>query len=144
MEKKVKASATWKSGMRVDAKSGKHHVIIDQPENMGGKDEGATPMDYLLFTLGSCLGTVAAIAARQEKIDLHGFSVEMEGKYETDYLLGKTKEGRAGFPEIRVWVDIDADLTVAEKKAFLEVVESRCPITDNLLHNTRIDFQVKE
>jgi putative redox protein len=144
MNRTVKVRANWMGGMRIDAETDKHQVIIDQPEAMGGKDEGANPMEYLLFTLGSCLGTVAAIAARQQQIDLRGFSVALEGEYDSDYLLGKTTEGRAGFNEIRVSVKIDADLTPEEKQAFLDVVDSRCPVTDNILHKTRIKFELEK
>lgn len=144
MNKTIKVGATWMGGMRVDAEAGKHHVIIDQPDGMGGKDEGANPMEFQLFALGGCLGTIAAIIARQERIDLRGFSVDMEGDFDTDYLLGKTKEGRAGFTEVRVWVNIDADLTHKQKEAFFEKVDARCPISDNLINNTKFAFEVRE
>lgn len=144
MNRTVRARANWMGGMRVDAETERHHVIIDQPETMGGQDKGANPMEYLLFTLGSCLGTVAAIAARQQQIDLRGFSVALEGEYDSDYLMGKTTEGRAGFDEIHVTVDIDADLTHEEKQAFLDVVDSRCPVTDNILHDTKIKLDLQK
>ncbi len=143
MKKIVKVNATWKGGMQVDAETANHSVTIDQPEGMGGKDLGASPMDFLLFALGGCLGTVAAIIADQERIELRGFSVALEGEYETDYLLGKTKDGRAGFTEINVAVQIDADLTLEEKQAFFEKVHSRCPVTDNLTHHSKLVFEVK-
>ena len=144
MNKTIKVNASWLGGMRIDAETAKHHVIIDQPEGMGGKDEGANPMEYQLFALGGCLGTIAAIIARQERIDLRDLSVEMEGDFDTDYLLGKTKEGRAGFTAIRVWVAIDADMTLDEKKAFFKRVDERCPISDNLINDTKIVFSVRE
>ncbi len=96
MNRMVKVRANWMGGMRIEAETDKHHVIIDQPEAMGGKDEGANPMEYLLFTLGSCLGTVAAIAARQQKIDLRGFSVALEGEYDFRLFVGKDN-GRQGW-----------------------------------------------
>ncbi|MCB2210452.1 OsmC family protein [bacterium] len=143
MKKLVKVNATWKGGMQIDAETAKHSVIVDQPEGMGGKDLGANPMEYQLFALGGCLGTIAAIIAKQERIDLRGFSVQLEGEFESDYLLGKTTEGRAGFTEINVAVNIDADMTHEEKRAFFERVDSRCPISDNLINGSKIVFDVK-
>lgn len=142
MEKAVKVTSQWQGGMRVDATAGNHTVIIDQPAGLGGKDEGANPMAYSLFALGGCLGTIAAIVANQERIDLRGFSVTIEGDFDVDYLLGKTKEGRAGFTDIRVKASIDADMSPQEKEAFLEKVDSRCPISDNLINTTPVTFEV--
>ncbi len=143
MKKTVKVTSTWKNGMRVDAQARDHTVIIDQPQAGGGQDAGPNPLEYFFFALGGCLGTIAAIIARQEKIDLRGFSVAIEGDIDTAFLMGKTEEGRAGFTEVRVAVDIDADMTEAEKHEFFEKVDSRCPISDNMVNDTKIVFDVK-
>lgn len=144
MAKKIKTHATWMGGMRVDAQARDHTVIIDQPQGMGGKDEGANPMEIQLFALGGCLGTVAAIIANQERIDLQSFEVDIEGDFDSNYLLGKTTEGRAGFTEIRVSVKIEADgLSDEDKKDFLDRVDARCPITDNLVDKTDVVFTLK-
>ena len=143
MVKTVSIMADWKGGMRIDAEARGHQVMIDQPASGGGKDEGANPMEFQLFALAGCLGTIAAIIANQERIALRGFTVSLEGDYDPAYLLGKTTEGRAGFTEIRAVVDIDADMTAEEKQAFFDKVDSRCPISDNLAEDTKIVFEVK-
>ena len=56
--------------------------------------------------------------------------------------MGATKEGRAGFTEIRVNVDIDADMSKAEKEAFLHEVDLRCPISDNIANISDVKFFV--
>ena len=143
MKKTVKINAEWKGAMQVDVTARNHTVVIDQPEAMGGQNAGANPLEVFLAALGGCLGTVASIAAKQQRIDLRGFNVSVEGDLDTDYLMGKTKEGRAGFTEIRIAVDIDADLSDEEKAAFFEEVDSRCPISDNMLKQTKLVFDVK-
>ncbi len=142
MIKTMKVDSIWKGGMRIDVTAGGHVLIVDQPPEMGGKDEGANPLEYQLAALGSCLGMVAAIVAKQERIDLKGFSVEVEADIDTDYLMGKTTEGRAGFTETRVKAHIDADLSAEEKKAFFEKVDARCPISDILINSAEIVFEV--
>jgi uncharacterized OsmC-like protein len=96
-----------------------------------------------LVALGGCLGTIAAIIAKQERIDLRGFSAAVEADLDTDFLMGKTTEGRPGFTEIRVSVEIDADMTTEEKEAFLHKVDARCPISDNLVNGAKVVFEVK-
>jgi uncharacterized OsmC-like protein len=68
----------------------------------------------------------------------------MEGDFDSDFLLGKTKAGRAGFTEIRVSVDIDVDMTADEKEAFFERIDYLCPISDNLINNSKLVFEVKK
>lgn len=143
MMKTVKTYSEWKGAMQVDVAARGHTIVIDQPEGMGGKDAGANPLEIFLAALGSCMGTVAAIVAKQERIDLRGFSVEIEGDVDIDFLMGKTKEGRAGFSEIRVVAEIDADLTDEEKLEFFELIDSRCPISDNMINQTKLVFDVK-
>lgn len=143
MIKTVKTQSTWKESMRVESQADNHTLIIDQPADMGGDDAGPNPLEYLLVALGSCLGTVAAIVARQERIKLDGFSVDIEGDYDLDFLMGKTQDGDGGFLEIRQKVFIDADLDDEEKTAFFEKVHSRCPVTGSLLNETRITSEVQ-
>ena len=142
MIKTVNAQSTWMGAMRVEGQTKNHTLIIDQPERMGGEDAGANPLEYLLVALGSCLGTVAAIIAKQEGIELEGFSIEIEGDYDLDFLMGKTQDGDGGFLEIRQKVFIEADLDDEEKSAFFEKVHSRCPVTGSLLKQTRITTEV--
>jgi uncharacterized OsmC-like protein len=139
----IKVNGTWKGGYRVDVKGADHVVIIDQPEAGGGKNEGPNPLEVFLFALAGCLGTIAAIVAKQERIELRGFEIEVEGDLDKAFLMGKTTEGRAGFTEIRVVVNIDADLNEEEKQSFFERVDARCPISDNMVKNTTIVFEVK-
>ncbi|HRW63020.1 MAG TPA: hypothetical protein P5132_06010, partial [Bacteroidales bacterium] len=65
-------------------------------------------------------------------------NVKLEADIDKNFLLGITKEGRAGFQEIRTFVEIDADMTVEEKKAFLKEIENRCPIADNMINTTKV------
>ena len=139
----AKTTSTWKEGMHVDNQAGAHTLIVDQPEQMGGTDAGANPMEYFLIALGGCQATMAAIIAKQESIDLEGFSMELEGDYDVDFLMGKTEEGRAGFSEIREKVFIQADLTDEEKQTFFEKVHTRCPVTDSIRNQTHITYDLK-
>ena len=142
MIKTVTTQSTWTGAMRVEGQAKNHTLIIDQPADMGGGDAGPNPLEYLLVALGSCLGTVAAIVARQERIKLEGFSVEIEGDYDLDFLMGKTTDGDGGFLEIRQKAFITADLTDEEKTVFFEKVHSRCPVTGSLVNQTRIMTEV--
>lgn len=142
--KTVKVTAEGPDGWVVTTHSGKHVSIVDQPEAMGGTNSGPTPLDYIFVALGSCLVTVAKIVAGQQKIDLRGVEIEVSGDLNLDVLRGQEKNERAGFPTITVNAKIDADLTKEEKEAFLEEVDKRCPVSDNLMNLTKVDINVAD
>ena len=137
-QKTVVVSSTMGPGFAISAEIDGHQVTIDQPTQAKGTGTGPTPLQMLLFAIGGCIGTIARIAAFQQKITLRGMQVTVEGDYNPAGLLGKATEDRVGFSEIRISAAIDADLTDAEKQQFLHDVCQRCPLHDNLSHNTQV------
>ncbi len=121
-----------------------HPFIIDQPKIAGGNDEGPNPLEIFLASLPACICAIGRIIARQRRIDLRGIEVDIEGDIDKDFLMGKTTEGRAGFTEIRSFVNIDADMTKEEKEAFLKEIAMRCPIADNIALTTVVKPVVVE
>jgi uncharacterized OsmC-like protein len=115
-----------------------HKVVIDQPANAAGTDTGPTPLELVLVSLAGCIGTIGRIIAMQKRIALRGMEIRVEGALDTDGLLGKPIEGRVGFENISITVDVDADMTDEEKEAFVHEVDRRCPVSENLLNDTPI------
>ncbi len=140
--KTVRVEATQGSGYEMKVRAGNHTVTIDQPEP-AGNDAAPNPLEYFLVSLAGCVGAVARIIAGQRKIDLKGISLTVEGELDSDRLLGKTTDERAGFTEIRVKADFDSDMTPEEKSAFLMEVDSRCPVSDVMLNGTKVKFETR-
>ena len=103
-----------------------------------------TPLEIFLSSLPACICAIGRIIANQKRIELRGIDVEVEGDIDKDFLLGKTNEGRAGFTEIRSYVNIDADMTKEEKEEFLQEIAKRCPIADNIKEKSVIKPVVVE
>ena len=140
--KTVTVKATGPDGWVVKTVAGKHEVFVDQPKAMGGTDTAPTPLDYIFVALGACLVTIAKIVAGQRKIDLRGVEVDVSGDINLEVLRGQNTEDRAGFESMTAIVKIDADLTDEEKKEFLEEVDRRCPVSDNLMKVTPITVKL--
>ncbi|HYQ55818.1 MAG TPA: hypothetical protein VEP89_00630, partial [Draconibacterium sp.] len=75
---------------------------------------------------------------------LAGISAAAEGDIDKDFLLGKTNEYRAGFTEIRSFVQLDAEMSYEEKESFLKEIAARCPISDNIAEKSIIKPVVVE
>ncbi|WP_286236772.1 OsmC family protein [Neptuniibacter halophilus] len=138
----ISVNATMGEGWAVQADIRDHKVVIDQPLEARGTNEGPTPLEYFLFSLAGCIGTIARIAANQQKIELRSMAIKVEGDLNPMGLLGKATEDRVGFQQIRVEASIDADLSSEEKQVFLDAVCERCPLHDNIKLATEVVHQL--
>ena len=143
-KKTVSINASMNQTYQVQTSVGGKISYIDQPENAGGSNAGPTPLETLMFALAGCICHIARIVAHQRKINLHGMEVRVEGDLDTDFLMGKTKQGRAGFNSIRLFVKIDADLSSEQKQEFLDEVDSRCPVSESLLNATSVQVALEK
>lgn len=140
--KTVVVDAEQVDGFRIEAKSRDLVSIIDQPVEGGGKNTGPTPLEYLLISLAGCIASVGHIIVRQRRLPIQKIRVRVEGEIDTDVLMGKRADVRAGFSDIRAHVEIDGEISREEKEQFLRDVDARCPISDNILNLSSIKFLV--
>ena len=59
-------------------------------------------------------------------------------------LFGKSYEDRAGYKEITAEMKVDADVDEETLKKWVEAVEDRCPVSDNLGNSTPVRVLAKE
>ena len=142
--KRLEIVAGLGPGMRIESQVRSHRVVIDQPKPAAGTDAGPTPLEYLLCALAGCIGSIGRIVAHQKKIALRGMEISVSGELDTDVLLGKSTQNRAGFGGLTVRAKIDADLTHEQKREFLKEVDERCPVSDNLRQVTSLVTEVVE
>ncbi len=140
--KTISVQGSMGNGFAIEMACSGHQVLIDQPRAAFGTDTGPSPLELVLAALGGCFGTIGRFLAHQRKIELRGMRFEIEADYDPAGLLGRDASVRPGFEEVRLRVDIDADLSHEQKREFLEEVERRCPLADNLLHGTRLHSEL--
>lgn len=112
--------------------------IVDEPAVLGGTDHGANPVEYLLGALAGCLNVVAHVVANELALPLKGVTIDIEGNLNPSKFLGQSDVERAGYKGIQVKItpDTDADESLVHK--WLKTVESRCPVSDNLINPTPV------
>lgn len=124
---------TW-SGEKVKCEAdirGKK-ITIDEPQSLGGTDEGANPVELVLAALGGCISILASLYAKKHHVDLKGVKVFVEGDLDPDGFMEKDPSIRPGFQEIRFRVEIDSPSSPEKIQALLEHVERVCPVKDTL------------
>lgn len=118
------------TGLKVVSNAREFTLTCDEPEESGGTNAGMNPVEALLASLGSCLTIAAFILAPQKNIEVQEFSVELEGDLDQEGFLGINPDVRCGFSEIRIVPHIKCNATPEEARAYVEFVESRCPVRD--------------
>jgi uncharacterized OsmC-like protein len=127
--------------MRMKIKSGKFEMIIDEPENMGGTNEGPSPIQVLLMSLAGCINITGNQVARQRGMKLNGMKLKIDGNMNPCTFIGCSFEERAGFQNIKLSVEADFEnATKEEIDSWLKETEERCPVTDNIRHSTTIEI----
>ncbi len=113
-------------------------MTVDEPADLGGTDVGANPVEYLLASLSGCLNVVAHLVAKEMNIALRGIALDLEGELDPAKFMGKPTSGRAGFISVKVTIHPDCDADQATLQNWLQAVESRCPVSDNIGNATPV------
>ncbi|NMA94411.1 MAG: OsmC family protein [Clostridiales bacterium] len=143
MAKEVfKSVATLLEGVTVECVSRDHKFILDEPPELGGADKGMNPCEALLSALGACKCIVAGAFSKAHGIDIQDLKIEVEGDLDPDGFLGKNKEAKIGFSEIRTTINIKSSSDEDKIKEFIEFVEKTCPIADTLVNTANYTTDV--
>ncbi|NLX93566.1 MAG: OsmC family protein [Clostridiales bacterium] len=125
----------------VEARSFK--MIVDEPQNLGGTDAGANPVEYVLAALAGCLNVVGHLVAKEMNFELRGIELEIEGNLDPSKLMGVSMKERAGYKEVRVLLNPDTDADKETLDKWVTIVESRCPVSDNVANETPVKISLK-
>jgi uncharacterized OsmC-like protein len=126
------------------AKTRQFTLTIDEPEGLGGTDQGANPVEFLLAAYAGCLNVMGHIVAAELGFKLNNIRIELEGDLNPAKVFGNPTNDRAGYKEIRVNIFPDADTDAAILAKWLEIIESRCPVNDNLINPTPVKISLKK
>ena len=106
-------------------------MICDQPPANGGTDQGMTPPEFLLASLGTCAGFYAAQYLKTRNLPTAGLEVTVHAEK-------ATQPARVG--QFRIDVSIP-DLDAQHEAGVLRAVKA-CLIHNTLLHAPSIETVV--
>jgi uncharacterized OsmC-like protein len=114
-----------------------HAYDADHPAVLVGKDNGPTPVEFLLHAIAACLTSGLANIAAARGISLRRVASTVEGDIDLLGILGLSKSVRNGY---RRWVtfEIDGDATAEELAQLLAQSRRRSAVYDVLTSGTEV------
>ena len=153
---KWRAACEWKNGTHSystvegffglgeeQARKSKFTFDADHPEVFAAEDLGATPVEYVLVGLASCLTAGVAAVAQHREIQLRSVKATIEGDMDIQGILGIDGDVRNGFGGIKVTYDIDADASRQEIEALVAQSQKRSAVYDIVTNPTNVAVVVK-
>jgi len=119
--------------LQFEIKARQRKIACDQPPENGGFDEGMTPPELLLASLGSCAGFYAAQYLKKYKLASEGTRVRVTADKVND---------PARMDNFRIEVEIPSAFSDQHRNGIEEAIH-HCLIHNTLLHPPKIALEMK-
>jgi len=150
-----RASCKWQNGTYTHTKVQGFHGLgeeqkhktefsfeADHPEIFASEDLGATPVEYVLVGLASCLTAGIAAVAQNRGIQLRSVEAKVEGSMDIQGILGMDSDVRNGYDDIKVTFHIDADASKKDIEALVAQSQKRSAVYDAITNPTNVSVEV--
>jgi uncharacterized OsmC-like protein len=115
----------------------------DHPAVLVGRDEGPTPVEFLLHALGTCLTAGIANVAAARGVTLTSVESTIEGDINLLGILGLSNQVRNGYQGIRVNFKIAGDAPAEKLREIVAQSQSRSAVFDVLTNGVPVDVSVE-
>ena len=140
----VVVSETGQGKFQNTIHAGDHHLLADEPKDVGGLDSGPAPYDFVSMALGACTSMTLRMYADFKKIDLGRISVQVDhGKVHAKDCADcaqelRDKPGKVDRFERRIKVEgLDPDM-----EAKIIEIANKCPVHRTLEHGAAVVTKV--
>ena len=120
--------------VQFEIRARQHTVTSDQPEASGGFDEGMTPPELMLASVGSCAGYYAAEYLRKKGLASEGTRVRVTA--------GKAA-GPARLENFKIEVSLPISVGAEHRKGVEQSIH-QCLIHNTLLHPPKIKIDIED
>ncbi|WP_366554466.1 OsmC family protein [Aquibaculum sediminis] len=103
-----------------------------EPPVLLGNNEGANPVEFLLHALAGCVTTTFVLHAMARGITIHRMSTELMGDIDLQGLLGLDETVPAGYRQINIRMQVDADCSEEELDDLLAYAQQHSPVCNTV------------
>jgi len=140
---KFRIKACSENATKTVVKARGFELIVDEPVDLGGTDEGANPVEFLLAAYAGCINVMAHVIAKEMGIKLNGIKIDLSGNLNPAKLFGQETDDRAGYKQIKANIKADTDANKDQIEILKQSIIDRCPVGDNIKNTTEVIFNMK-
>jgi uncharacterized OsmC-like protein len=100
------------------------------------------PVEYFLGSVLGCLNSTATMVARDMDVDIEDLELRVESGVNYATYRGEASDDRPGLQGLEVTMSVAADADQSALEEWLSAVKDRCPVTDNVEHETGVDVDL--
>ncbi|MBO0995368.1 OsmC family protein [Bacillus sp. SD088] len=130
---KVETAGKWESGVKTSIQIRDFDsFVIDEPTSLGGTDEGANPVEFVLAGLSGCTSVMIALIAKEQNFSFDGVDFKNIGEIDLQGLKGVAGVS-PHFQSVTFDVIVKTNENDERLQALKKEVEKRCPVMNLLL-----------
>lgn len=118
--------------------------LVDEPNELGGEDLAANPVEYLLAAYAGCINVVINLIAKELDVQLNSIKINIDGDLDAARLLGHSTKERPGFQSLNVHIDFETNAPQERIDLLFNSLKQRCPVSDNLSNTTPIQYHINK
>lgn len=129
MEEKIAIATIGADTYKTELVARTHKIVADEPTDVGGKDMGPRPGDFLRMSLASCTAITLRMYANRKKFDVKEIQVS---------IVSKDVEGGTAF---ETDIKISGNLDETQHERMLQIAKL-CPVHKVLTNPIQISTQL--
>jgi putative redox protein len=117
-------TAVREDGLRCRVRAGRFDLVVDEPESVGGTDEGPQPTELFLASVASCFTLALSRSAAKRGLEPSSIEVDTTGVYDGPRFSTVRITARVGglVPD-----EVDTLVTAAERVCYVTNTLRRTP-----------------
>jgi uncharacterized OsmC-like protein len=129
-------------GLKSEIRVRDFNLIVDEPPELGGSNEGPNPVELILASLATCQEITYRLYADSLGIPLDRVSVKVSGDIDLRGFFAVDDGVRPGFESIRTEVTLEGPASESEFQRLRDSVDRHCPVLDILQNATPVSLKV--
>lgn len=129
-----KGTVETKDGLTIECNARDFKFTLDEPQELGGNNQGMNPVEALLNALGACKAIVARSFAPSKGVKFDNLKIELEGTLDPAGFTGQDPNAKIGLSKIHTRYIFESDESDEKLREFVEFMEHTCPVMDTIVN----------